>query len=278
VSDADAVFYVKLSDMRAVFKFRGPTTSIQSLDAAIFDPSSDIQYYVFRKCWPTALKLNPSHAMLDKNESYGMLTTAGAGAYSTDKSLVKHDFIRYIALHLFNTIHGVDLFQNEEDLQENIAYYGEVARIGIMSVLDTVGTMSADIAMTVDGSGNKYSTNDNTTITNISRELMCQIATSAPSRFTDISGNDIQSVPLIENDTLIIKVVIMTSPNQNVLTNVAAIPARSYNIKLIMKNMVSGDGDVNTVVSDSISFPNGYPYAANIYDISASNASVASSV
>ena len=282
VSDADAVFYVKLSDMRAVFQFRRPTTSVQSLDAAIFDPSSDIQYYVFRKCWPTSLKLNPSHAMLDKNESYGMLTTAGTGAgtgaYSTDKSLVKHDFIRYIALHLFNTIHGVDLFQNEEDLQENLSYYGEVARIGIMSVLDTVGTMSADITMTVDGSGNKYSTNDNTTITNISRELMCQIATSAPSRFTDISGNDIQSVPLIENDTLIIKVVIMTSPNQNVLTNVAAIPSRSYNIILIMKNTVSGDGDVNTVVSDSISFPNGYPYAANIYDISASNASVASSV
>jgi len=283
-TDPDAVFYVKLSDMRAVFQFqRGTGTTGTDTVAAVFDASSDIRYYVFRKYWPTALNLNPAHAMLDRNESTGMLTPgASATAFSADKSLVKHDFIRYIALHLFNTIHGVDLFRNEEDLRENLAYYGEVARVGIMSVLDTVGTMSANITMSVDGSGNRYSTNEDTTITNISRELMRQISLSASGRLVaiDASGGDggiIQSVPLTENDTLNFKVVMEASPGQHALTNVAVIPARTYNIKLIMKSSVSGVY-ANTPATDSALFPNGYPYAANVYDISASNASVASSV
>ena len=286
----DAVFYVKLSDMRAVFQFqRGTDTGIGTSDH-VFDASSDIRYYVFRKYWPKALNLNPSHAMLDRNESTGMLTPGGATAFSADKSLVKHDFIRYIALNLFNTIHGVDLFRNEEDIRENLAYYGEVARVGIMSVLDTVGTMSANIAMAVDSSGNRYSTNEDMTVTNISRELMRQIAVSAPGRLVAIDeageggggGGGIQSIPLSENDTLNFKVVMEASPGQHALTNVATIPARTYNIKLIMKSSVAvagaGGAYANTAVSDSVSFPNGYPYAVNVYDISASNTSVAQSV
>ena len=281
--DPDAVFYVKLSDMRAVFQFQRGSGS--STGDQVFDASSDIRYYVFRKYWPTALNLNPSHAMLDRNESTGMLVPggAGAGAFSADKSLVKHDFIRYIALNLFNTIHGVDLFRNEEDIRENLAYYGEVSRVGIMSVLDTVGTMSANIAMAVDSSGNRYSTNEDMTVTNISRELMRQIAVSAPGRLGTIDeaggggGGVIQSIPLSENDTLNFKVVMEASPGQHALTNVAVIPARTYNIKLIMKSSVAG-AYANTAVTDSVLFPNGYPYAANVYDISASNASVAPSV
>jgi hypothetical protein len=138
--DADAVFYIKLSDMLSVFKFRTSTVSSTSTTSAIFDASSDIRYYVFRNCWPSALKINPVHAMLDRNESSGMLTSVGGNTsiFGGDKSLVKHDFIRYIAYKLFNTIHGVDLLSNESDLLGNIEYYGEVARVGIMSVLDTV--------------------------------------------------------------------------------------------------------------------------------------------
>ena len=273
--DATAVFYVKLSDMRAVFKFQSPDLD-PSLNAAIFDPSSNLRYYVFRRSWPTALKINPSHAMLDRTESDGQLSGAGANdTYATDKSLVKHDFTRYIALQLFNTVRGVDLFQNESDILENITYYGEVARVGIQSVLDTVSSISADITMNIDSSGNKYSTNTNDSITNISRELMRQIATSAPSRLTDsdvtaaASAGSIQSVPLIENDTLNIKVTIDAAPNQHDLTNVGAIPSRTYNIKLILKSAVidASSANTNTAVTDSALFPNAYPYASNVLDL-----------
>jgi hypothetical protein len=169
---------------------------------------------------------------------------------------------------------------------ENITYYGEVARVGIMSVLDTVGTLSADITMAADVSGNRYLTNTATGNTNISRELLRQISIAVPERLEAIdSGNNggggsLLSVPLQENDTLNIKIVMEASPGQHTLTNVAAIPARSYNIKLIMKNTVggSGGGGTNTPVIDSEYFPNGYPYTTNIQDISASNSSAAAAV
>ena len=275
--DATAVFYVKLSDMRAVFKYY-TSTSDPSLNEAVFDPSSNIRYYVFRRSWPTSLKINPSHAMMDRVESEGACVGAG-DTYATDKSLVKHDFIRYIALQLFNTVRGVDLFQNESDILENISYYGEVARVGIQSVLDTVSSMSADITMNIDDSGNRYSTNDNTTITNISRELMRQIATSAPSRLTTDAGG-IQSVPLAENDTLNIKVTVEAAPGQNALTNVGTIPSRSYNIKLILKDSVvdASGGNTNTAVTDSALFPNAYPYASNVLDLPAGTATAAAIV
>jgi hypothetical protein len=292
--DADAVFYIKLSDMLSVFKFRTSTVSSTSTTSAIFDASSDIRYYVFRNCWPSALKINPVHAMLDRNESSGMLTSVGGNTsiFGGDKSLVKHDFIRYIAYKLFNTIHGVDLLSNESDLLGNIEYYGEVARVGIMSVLDTVCALSADITMSLDGSGNRYLTNTNTENTNISRELLRQIALNVPERLTALDeanggggggGGVILSVPFVENDTLNIKVVVAPSPNQHTLTNVnaAPIPSRSYNIKLIMKTDVGlsgGAAAMNTATTDSTFFPNGYPYSSNVIDISASNLSVASSV
>ena len=283
-ADADAVFYVKLSDMLSVFKFRTPRETDGSLNIAIFDASSDIQYYVFRKCWPTSLKINPSHAMLNKNESSGMLTGVGS-SFAANKSLVKHDFIRYISHQLFNTINGVDFLSNESELLENIVYYGDVARVGIMSVLDTVGTQSADITMAADASGNRYLTNTQTSNTNISRELLRQIYLNVPERLAelqDASGGAMLSVPLVENDTLNIKVVVESSPGQHTLTNrESAIPPRSYNIKLVMKNAIGGGdggGALNTAVVDSVSFPNGYPYSPNVQDISASNLSTASSV
>lgn len=286
---ADAVFYVKLSDMLSVFKFRTPTVYDGSLNLnqAIFDMSSDIQYYVYRNCWPTALKINPSHAMLDQTESSGLLTGGGGGggSFTANKSLVKHDFIRYISLHLFNTIHGVDFLSNEEDLLENIVYYGEAARVGIMAVLDTISTRSADMTMAADASGSRYLTNTITSNINISRELLRQISISVPERLTALDGSGggiLQSVPLVENDTLNIKAILEPSPGQHTLTNrVGAIPPRVYNIKLVIKNSVGGGGgggSVNTTVVDSVSFPNGYPYSSNVQDISASNLSAAASV
>jgi len=283
-ADADAVFYVKLSDMLSVFKFRIPTEPSNDISGNLYDASSNIQYYVFRNCWPSSLKINPSHAMLDQTESSGILTGGGgSGMYSHDKSLVKHDFIRYIALHLFNTIHGVDFMSNEEDLLGNIAYYGEVARVGIMAVLDTVSTLSANITMPIDGSGNRYLTNTTTSNTNISRELLRQIALNVPGRLTELvqgggGGGVLTSVPFVENDTLNIKVVMAPSPNQHALTNVNTIQSRAYNIKLIMKNVVGSSGSANTTVTDCRLFPNGYPYSSNVQDISASNLSAAASV
>jgi hypothetical protein len=265
-TDATAVFYVKLSDMSSVFKFQTDATDINDLSGA------DIKYYVFRKSWPANLKLNFCHAMLNKTESSGALTASGAASFEPAKSFIKHDFIRYIALHLFNTIYGVDLFANESELLENLAYHGEITRVGIESVLDTISTTSADITMNTDNSGNRYLTNAENSISNISRELLCQIADNDPSRLYHIVNTPgIQSIPFLENDSLNIKLTVATNPNQHLLTGVDVIPVRTYNVKLVMKTDISG---LNTVVIDSKAYPNSYPYSENVINIAANTPAV----
>ena len=66
-TDATAVLYVRLSDINNVFMYQSDANDITNVTA------DDIKYYVFHRKWPTELKVNPSHAMLDKPESAGML-------------------------------------------------------------------------------------------------------------------------------------------------------------------------------------------------------------
>ena len=262
-TDATAVFYVKLSDMSAVFKFQTDDSDMNDVSA------NDVRYYVFKKDWPIKLKINPAHAMLDKIESGGRLGTI---SYSAEKSLVKHDFVRYLALKLFNTIYGVDLFNNEAELIENIVYNGEVTRCGIEAVLETISTTSSSPTMSIDSSGNKYLTNSDSSNINITRELLRQIAGSSQvSRLSQLQGDGIQSIPFVENDTLNIKLTVAAALNQHTLTNVEEIPARTYILKLVMKNDITG---LNTQIADSSTFPNGYPYATNVDSILATNSAV----
>jgi uncharacterized protein YjbI with pentapeptide repeats len=255
-TDAAAVFYVKTSDMTDLFKFQTDSQSSNN------DAESDIKYYVFNRKWPAALKINPAHAMLNKTESSGMLGTTDI--FSENKMLAKHDFLRYLSLRLFNTIHGVDLFSNESDLLENTTYWGENVRANISNILTGISTTSSDASMSYDASGNKYLTDTVTADTNICRELLRQLTAGAASRFGSIvNGTSPQSIPLIENDSINFKVTFQSAPSQNVLTDVEAIPSRSYMVKLVLKDSISG-GNSNTVVADSEMYPNAYPYSSAV--------------
>ena len=259
-TDATAVFYVRLSDMTNLFRYQIDSFDVNNTDA------SDIKYYVFHRTMPTELHINPSHAMMNKTESAGML---GSGqGYDADKSLVKHDFIRYIALRLFNTYHGVDLFQNEQELQENITYLGETVQNNINTILSEISTTSANQTMASDASGNKYLTNDASGNTNLSRELMRQITAAEPSRFYnngDSNSPGIRNMPLHENDSINFKLTITAAPDQNIVTGVTVIPSRTYLIKMILKNTVNTtSNNTNTVVSDSEMYPNSYPYSTSV--------------
>ena len=257
-TDATSVFYIKVSDFNNIFKYQTDSFDINDIS------SSDVKYYVFHRKWPTDLKINPSHAMMDKTESINML--GFEQGYTSDKSLLKHDFIRYIALRLFNTIHGVDLFSNESDLQENTVYLGETVRNNIDVILSGISTTSSSESMSYDASGNKYLTNDASGNTNLCRELMRQIAAAAPDRFYNNGGNDslLKNVPLLENDTIKFKLIIRAAVGQNILTGVNEIPSRSYTIKLILKNTVNTNANTNTTVSDSEMYPNSYPYSTSV--------------
>ena len=258
-TDATAVFYVRLSDMVNLFQYQTDSFDVNNVDA------SDIKYYVFHRSIPTELHLNPSHAMMNKTESAGMI---GIGdGYDSSKSLVKHDFIRYIALRLFNTHHGVDLFQNEQELHENLAYLGETVRYNIDNILTGVSTTSDSETMAYDASGNKYLTNDASGNTNLCREIMRQIAASDPARFYNNGGNTagIRNMPLEENDSINFKLTITAAASQNILTGVSVIPSRTYLIKLMLKNTVNtSSNDTNTAVTDSEMYPNSYPYSTSV--------------
>jgi hypothetical protein len=41
--------------------------------------------------------------------------------------MLKHDFLRYISLKLLNTGHGVDLFENEIEMSQNMSLVGGVS-------------------------------------------------------------------------------------------------------------------------------------------------------
>ena len=257
-TDATAVFYVRLSDINNIFMYQSDASDVTN------DSVDDIKYYVFHRKWPVELKLNPIHAMMNKTESAGML---GVGdGYTDDKSLTKHDFIRYIALRLFNTIHGVDLFHNEIELNENSVYLGETVRYNIDTILSEISTTSSSETMSYDASGNKYLTNDASGNTNLCREIMRHIAAVAPSRFYGNVPNHagLKNVPFIENDTLQYKLVVQAAASQNLLTGVSVIPSRSYTIKLVLKNTVNSNTNANTVISDSIMYPNSYPYSSSV--------------
>jgi hypothetical protein len=245
---ASAVYNIKLSDMRNVFKFQSDSFDVNNVDA------SDIKYYVFddSNAWPTNLVLNPAHADMSNNPIF-----ATGGDIVANRNKLKHDYVRYLALKLFNTAYGVDLFSNEDALLGDLVTKGALAHTAIKSALAAVSTTAAGLPAT-DGSGNKYATNDLSNNTNFSRELLRQVASVAPSRFAGTENvSTVQSVPLEVNDTINFKLSVSAAPNQHNLTGVAGpFPIRVYKVTLVLK----ADGDATNVTPIEAGNASQYPY------------------
>ena len=249
---ACAVFQLTVDDLKAVFKYQTDSFDISNADA------TDVKYYVYSSAWPVGI--NVAHAMLQGDYATGATNpmSADGGAYTDNRNLLKHDFTRYLAKRLFNTIHGVDLFQNETDILENIVGKGHALKTGINTKLATVD-ISGDHASLVGIAGGKFLTNAATGDDNICRSIMRQLAAVAPQRFIDVSNVlTIQPVPFAADDALYFKVTVQAATNQHLLvTGVPVIEDRVYNIKLLLKASAS-----NTAVNDSVLNVPNYPYDA----------------
>ena len=224
-ADADAVLHVDVDHMKNVFKFQ--TDSADVIDVA----ASDLKYYVNTANWPT---LNPANAKMES----AAITTAGI---ADNKLMVAHDFTRYLAEELFGTHQGVDLFNNEAALLQNlrsICGSGAAGRTwyDIVAKLNAVNTTSVSAEMVVDAAGN-YTTNAYDSADNLCRVLHRQMASVAPERFTPIADSAApQSLPFAVDDVISFKLIINPANNQHLLTDLASpITARSYKIKLVMK-------------------------------------------
>lgn len=249
---AVATFNIKRSVMRSVFKFQSDSSDINDVDA------SDTKYYVFMNNWPLDASLNPAHALMTLSP---MLATGGD--IHGNKNLVKHDFVRYLAYKLFNTVHGVDLFSNEDALLNDISTKGRTAKNSIHTSLDNVSTTSTVTgagALSTDSSNYKYTTNDASGNTNICRELIRQIGSVAPGRFNygvsdvsgvDLSGNPLREVPIETGDSINFKLTITPNATQNVLTGRPVIEPRIYKIRLLVSesaNTTPVDGTATDLI------------------------------
>ena len=254
-----AIYNVKTSDMKAVFKYESDAFDVNDTDA------SDIKYYVYKTAWDVAkLKVNPVHA--HTLTATPLLETAGDVV--ANKNLVKHDFVRYLAKSLFNTPHGVDLFSNEDALLTDLVQKGAAARLAIDASLVAVDISNAAFGT----AGSKYSTNALTTAANFSRVLLRQVANVRPSRFyeADVSGaSGIQSVPFKNGDTISFKTSIAPASLQHNLTGVAGpFTARVYQIKLVMvadgaaplDNIIPAETDIVSGVAATYVSGTEYPY------------------
>lgn len=241
---ATAVFYVSQADMQSVFKFQSDSFDINDLSA------SDIRYFTYMTNWPAGLVINPVNAMLDKSgQSANAITDVGI----PNKMLVKHDFIRYLALKLFNTPSGVDLFNNESELishlnsMGNASYQGDISGT-LWKYATTASTAVDNTNFILDATADAKCTTDHlNTNENICRELFNQILKSNPQRFHDISLNTlgVRSLPILNGDSISYRFTVFPKDGQNTITGVPAFGGRSYKIKLLVVTDATG---LNTTV------------------------------
>ena len=261
--DAVAVFVAKTSDIKKVFQFQTDAVNINDVS------SQDMKFYVDMSQWPNGpnsanmLVLNPANAMMDfPSYSSGAIASINklGEPYEHNKMLVKHDFIRYIAQKMFNTYQGVDIFNNQLELSQNIEAVCDGSASGhswfdISAALYKVSTNGSHEGLETDANGEKYMTVGTTSDANLSRELFLQIVGNQPNRLETLvlDSPDRQAIPFVTGDSINFKLTVTPAPGQETvagLTGIATIPARTYVIKLLL--VADNDTAVNTVPNDSV--------------------------
>jgi hypothetical protein len=196
--------------------------------------------------WPNGLLINPANAALDYSPptiSSGAiaLTSYNGSAFSSENMMVKHDFVRYLALQLFGSYDATDIFNNEAELITNLESIGDGSEPGhvwydISSALYRVSTTGNNVDLTTDPYTSQLSmTNAITTADNLCREMFLQIADVTPERLQNVQQTSNRQPLLFQSgDSINFKVTIHAAENQHLLTGVNPIPSRDYQIKLYM--------------------------------------------
>jgi hypothetical protein len=218
---ATALYYVTVNAMRDAFTFSSDSRDVDNQNA------EDIKYYVN---WDASYVLNPAHAHVQVN---AIATTDACGNIPSNRLLVKHDFIRHIAQNLFNTHLAVDLFENEQELKNDLATKGHAAWLNIKNKIDRVSNGGADAP---DG----YTTNALDGSSNLCRVLFRQLLNSNSHRLDDLdslvfdASNNQFYIPFEAGDSVQFKVILKAAPGQESVIDgrTVPVPDRSYAIKI----------------------------------------------
>lgn len=223
---ANAVVEVSLAEMRNIFQYH--SDSLDVINAA----ETDLKFFVnsddVDQGFAGPVLINPVNAVVDH--------VAPIYDHPDDnKRMVCHDFIRYLAVKLFNTHHGVDLFTNEQEMLDDLRTLANNGTGHVWKAIIDVAALANDAA------GLEYSTADSNICCQVYRQMIQQF----PNRFSNINADVVDGtvepsalkyyIPFLENDTLQFKLIITPAPGQEALTGVSSFGSRSYSITLLMK-------------------------------------------
>ena len=228
VPDVSANIYINITKthIRSIFQYdtSGVVTHINDVS------SDDLRYYVDITNFP------PSNS----------------GAVIADVSLVndstmnlKGDYIRDLAQQLFNTPRGVDLFSNEDALLADFKSKSDIVWTNIRNIVSSVNKTngSVNVGNGTDVQSRYYLTNNNTTTTNLTRELLLQMVDVSNTRFQNIqnhydSVSDLYAVPFEVGDKISFILTVNSHSNQKSIVGLSgALIPRKYKISL---NVING--------------------------------------
>lgn len=227
-ASSNAIIEVDLALVKQAFQFQSDASEVLNL------APTDVKFYLSETpFWNSGFKYN----VADADEQMGGTVGPIATGYPSNKNMVCHDFIRFLSLRLFNTYNGVDLFDNEKDLLDDIRLKSVDVWTKMESELAKYNDFDGThIDLKTDSAGKKYSTNE--VIDSIVRKLYEQMIStlSGRERFKNMITGDRQDLPFQADDTIQIKIIINPESNQHLLTNVGALEPRSYKIIYKLKD------------------------------------------
>jgi hypothetical protein len=226
--DFSANIYVDITQthIRSIFQY-----DTSSVITHINDLSSDdLRYYVDIANFP-------------QSNSGGVIADVSLVSDSTMN--LKGDYIRDLALQLFNTPRGVDLFSNEDALLADFKSKSDTVWTNIRTIVTSVNKTNGtvNVGNGTDGKSRFYLTNNNTTTTNLTRELLLQMVDASNSRFQNIqnhydSVSDLYAVPFEIGDKISFILTVHSHSNQKSIVGLSGpLMPRKYKISL---NVING--------------------------------------
>jgi hypothetical protein len=222
-TDAEVTIPVASATFRNIFRFQ--SDSVDFVD----DEATDIKYYVHPSFW-TAIQ--PATGVVSTTDAVGGIVGA----------TLAQDFVRHIALELFNTHHAVDLFTNEATLISDLGTQCATVNSFIEGKLNE---SNSDAASKPDGmfgdAAPWHRKRDDLSNKNFSRTLFKQLLSVEPERLgdfdTDVDLSAIHPIPFKSGDSISFKLIINAADHSEIfgeVDNAPSVDPRSYKVILNM--------------------------------------------
>jgi hypothetical protein len=242
VHDCSASYQVSTAAMREIFKF-------YTNDLEMVEESYDALKFGINKgatLFTELTDFEPANALcLDSTKAIALQSDADQGTAS--KNMICHDFVRYLALSLFNNSNASDLFSNQKDLLQSIRTDAKAK--WTQDVITDV-LQDEDVAGGIDGSNpGDMLDRTNTAATNVSFRLFEQLIKLDPARFQDMSAGGfamdeaanpgIYAIPFTDGDMISFRITLNPAEGQVLATKPLAdpvddaIPQRVYLVHLV---------------------------------------------